>query len=98
MKAELDIAPSDIKIALSGFLTRFHVTIYTVLIVGGISIVIFFMYQTIIQSIYPSTTASTTVTNFDMDTIEKLEALSKKSGGDSTISFPSNQRINPFAE
>lgn len=98
MKSELDTPTSELKDQLSKFLANFHVTIYTVFIVGGLSTVVFFVYQSVIQSIYSTRDDYTAIAPFDLQTIEKLESLSQKSGAKDDIDFPSGQRINPFVE
>lgn len=98
MKAELDAPASELKNQLSKFLANFHVTIYTVFILGGLSTVVFFVYQSVIESIYSTASDRTIIKPFDLETIEKLESLSQKSGAKDDIDFPPDQRINPFVE
>lgn len=98
MKAELNLTPSELKRGASRFILRFHVILYTVIVVGGLSTVIFFVYQTVAQSTDTPSNPAVATTNFDQDTIKELKDLSQKSGGGSKLSFPTNQRINPFVD
>ncbi|HTK39897.1 MAG TPA: hypothetical protein VL362_03455 [Patescibacteria group bacterium] len=96
MKNDAGLSLGSIKNQLGHFLARYHVVLYTVIVVGGMAAAIFFVYQVIVQATSVSPTTSTSAPAFDQGTINKLESLNEKSGGGTPLELPNNQRINPF--
>ncbi len=77
------------------FFWRYHLTIFAVVAVAGVSIAIIILLGVITQSSNPVTTAPESE-SFDQDTIERVKQLNDTP--DYNFNLPSNQRINPFAE
>ncbi len=98
MNIDLNLSFNDMKVGLARFLARFHVLLYTILVIGGLAAVMFFVYQVMLQAtdIRPIDTQSSSA--FDQNTIDKLQSLNEKSGGGKPLELPSNQRINPFVD
>ena len=98
MKTEPNFSPHSIGRSISRFLERFHIVLYTVIAVGGISVVVYLLYLTIIDATDVPTTNSVPSSSFDRDTIDKLESLNAKSGGGKPLDLPANTRTNPFID
>lgn len=97
MKTEPSFSPNSIGHAISGFFERFHVVIYTVIVIGGITVVVYLLYLTILAAIDVPINTAVPKSSFDHDTIDKLESLSEKSGGGEALKLP-NTRTNPFVD
>lgn len=79
-------------------LMRYHVVIFFVVALGGLSVFIYLLYGTIAPNIVRPEPQSVTSQPFDRATIDRLESLNQKSGDGRPLNFPDNQRINPFSE
>ena len=92
----LDI--KDLGPIISRAFRRFHIVLFAVIALGGISLLVFSAYQIVVSVIDPGEPAVSTQASFDQATIQRLESLSEKSGTSRPLNFPENQRINPFSE
>ncbi len=101
MNINIALTPADLVKLFARLLMRFHVVTYTVIVLGGLSVAIFLTYQIIIDgttSNTPVTPSSSGSAGFDLQTIEKLRALSQNSSDTQPLNFPDGQRINPFVD
>lgn len=92
-----DIKLSTITQPIVKALHRFHVVIFTVVVLGGLSFIILSLYRTTINASDTSNfSPNESATAFDQDTIDRLEKL-KDPKDASSVSLPKG-RINPFVE
>lgn len=83
---------------LSGYLKRFHVMIYTLTVVIGVSVAMFMLNSLVFQQDTPDEPpASTTTPAFDQDTIERINNFNTSSSGDDNFSLPPG-RVNPLVD
>lgn len=83
---------------LSGYIKRFHVTIYTLTVVIGVSVAMFMLNGLVFQhDTTDETTAPTATTSFDQDTIERINNFNTSSSGDDNFSLPPG-RVNPLVD
>lgn len=95
---KLNISLATIKKALYGFLHRFHLVIFVVLILGGLAISVFILNTVIITSSDTSQFTSEGVKpSFDQATIKKIEELKTRDQNNDTFTLPQG-RTNPFVE
>ena len=90
MKSSLSI--TQLKEFISRFLHRFHVILFVVLVVGGLSLVTAFLNQAITKP--SSDVTDSTEQPFDKETMEKINNL--HTTNEQTSLNPPNGRINPF--
>ena len=84
---------------LTHFIARFHVVAFTIVVIGGLSVTTYFLNQVVISSAEVSTQAiESDLPDFDQSTIERVDNLSESSGEVQSLTFPGNQRTNPFTE
>lgn len=95
----MEISFTDIKKAISRFLHRYHVVVFTVVILGGLAAAVFVFNNIIAQSSGTDTgyTSSANDTTFDKATIDRINQLKTSSDPEDKIDF-SNGRTNPFVE
>ena len=93
MKTDLNI--KEIVAALSRFLHRYHVLIFALFVLGGLSGATFMLYQTATSA----QTAETSIpaSTFDKATIEKINNLSNATSTNPEPVRPAG-RTNPFKE
>lgn len=94
-----DISLQSITSGISKTLHRYHVVLFTVLVIGGVAAMIFMINQTIIRS--TDTTdqqQNDTSMNFDQATIEQLEELDSDASNPGPLALPEGKRISPFVE
>lgn len=75
------------------FLHRYHVLIFVLTAIGGLSIATFLISQTI--NAPDDASSQATSETFDKETIEKVKALRKPTEAPAPLVLPSG-RINPF--
>jgi hypothetical protein len=92
----IQFSPPAIKNVIVNLLHRFHVIIFVITIIGGLTIVVFFLNSTLILSsesdgyTSPSENAS-----FDQTTIDRIKQL-RTGGSESQLDL--SGRSNPFIE
>ncbi len=91
----LDFDPQKMLEGVSQFMYRYHVLIFSVIVLGGLSAATFFLYHTAISAQTAQSTA--TATAFDQQTMSKIESLDDSSGAGTPLTFPAG-RTNPFQE
>lgn len=83
-----------LKTIISNFLHRFHVTIFVILFVGGLSLVTLFLQQ-VIAIVPPSASSGIdSESTFDETTMARIKSLHTTTD-QSTLILP-NGRTNPF--
>lgn len=84
---------------ISYFFGRFHLVTFVVVVLGGLALTTYLFYSEIVASqvVDDSESIEVTMPDFDADTITRLDEL-KQSDQATDLVFPSDQRINPFAE
>lgn len=94
MDINLNLSLPAIKKAIVAFLHRFHVVIFTVIILGGLTVVIFLLNNIVVLSSQSNGyTPDTNNSTFDKATIQKIEELKNR-----TQTPPTSGRTNPFVE
>lgn len=95
----MDISLIKLQRAVDHFFRRYHVMVFMLTAVIGVSFAVLSLYNIILQSGNPTEEQvnAATSSSFDNDTIDKLNRLLQ---ADSTqiYTLPSNQRTNPFVE
>lgn len=84
---------SQLARAITTFLHRFHVTLFVVFVIGGLSLVTLFLNQAITKQADDIST-STQEPPFDQSTMDKISNLHTTSDR-SELQFPSG-RVDPF--
>lgn len=93
MKQGSSLSLSQLSAMLVHFLHRYHVLLFVLTAVGGLSIATFLINQTI-NTPSESTIQSGTQT-FDKETMEKVKSLRKPTEAPAPLELPAG-RINPF--
>lgn len=93
MKADIDF--SQISHAVSHFMHRYHIIIFTLIVVGSLSVATFVLYQVVNTSQLASDDQVST--GFDKKTMEKINTLSGSDDAQPTLVPPAG-RTNPFKE
>lgn len=94
----MNLSLDAIKKSLATFLRRFHVTLFVLIVFGGLAIVVFMLNGIIIRSTDTSGyTPETPNANFDQTTIDRIEELQTRDQAGSGLTLPPG-RTNPFVE
>lgn len=94
----LNISLTAIKTALVAFLRRFHVTLFVLVVFGGLAIIVFMLNNVIVRSGDTSDyTPETPSATFDQATIERIEELKTRDQTEGNLVLPPG-RTNPFVE
>lgn len=80
---------------ISQFMHRYHVIIFTVFVLGGLSVATYLIYQATTSAQTPSDQAP--ANQFDQSTINRIKTLHSASETPTPINLPPG-RINPFQE
>ena len=91
MKADIDL--KKLTLSVSHFFHRYHIIIFVVIVLNGLSFATFLLYSVVIESSTP--VADTGNTTFDQATIDKLSNLRGTNDTNTPIILPSG-RTNPF--
>ena len=89
----LSFSLPQITKAISCFLHRYHIIVFSCIVLGGLSIATFMLYQTT-TSTQPSTQI-TSSGSFDQATMKKIEGLRSASDQSEPLTLPEG-RTNPF--
>lgn len=85
---------SQITKALSHFLHRYHILIFVLTVIGGLSLATFMINQAINTA--PAADPVADITGgFDKDTMAKIKSLRKAGEAPDPLTLP-NGRVNPF--
>lgn len=80
------------------FLHRFHITIFVLIVFGGLAIIVLMLNGIIIRSSDSGDyTPETPSASFDQATIDRIEELKTRNQADQPFTIPPG-RSNPFAE
>ena len=95
----MQISIASIKQVFAKFLRRYHVILFVVVVVGGLSGAIFLLNNVLILSDQSNDyTSQINKTTFDADTIKKLKMLKTSGEQTSKLDLSGGRRINPFIE
>jgi hypothetical protein len=87
-----------IRKALTAFLRRFHITLFVLVVFGGLAIVVFMLNGIIVRSSDTSDyTPETPSASFDQATIDRIEELQTRDQTNGGLTLPPG-RTNPFIE
>ena len=89
-----DISIQQITRGISHFLHRYHVLIFTIFVLGGLSVATFLLYQVTTSA---QSTTSTNPAGFDQKTIDRIGKLRSASHTPTPINLPAG-RTYPFPE
>ena len=87
-----DLSLQQFVKSYSHFMHRYHVIVFTVVIIGGLSIATYLMYRVTIAS---STPTGTPVSGFDKATIDRINQLHDVNDSQESLKLPPG-RVNPF--
>ena len=94
----MEISLASLKKIFGRFLGRFHIVIFAVVILGGLSVVILLLHSIITTSNDPSGyTPNGISSSFDNATINRIEQLKTRTEGSGDLNLPPG-RTNPFVE
>lgn len=94
----MNLSFDAIRKSFAAFLRRFHVTLFVLIVFGGLAVVVFMLNGVIVRSTDTSDyTPATPNVNFDQATIDRIEELQTRDQTDSTFVLPPG-RTNPFVE
>lgn len=93
-----DLSLKKITKLIARFFLRFHVITFSVLVAVGLSLIIYSASQIILDSSEPQIITDIPHAGFDKATIDQLESLSERSSDTKPLTFPANERVNPFSE
>lgn len=85
---------SQITVSLSKFLHRFHVILFALIVIGGLSAATFMLYGAIASSSATNEPAVSS-NSFDQKTIDKIEGLRDPNESSVPLKLPQG-RTNPF--
>jgi len=79
----------------SHFMHRYHVVIFTIFVLGGLSVATYLLYQATTSAQASSDQSAST--NFDKTTIDRISQLHSADDTPTPLNLPSG-RTNPFQE
>lgn len=91
-----NISFTEINIAISRFLHRYHVVLFTILSLGSLSVATYLLNLTIVHSTEITQTNQSTV--FDQETINKIKQLKTVDETEQQNITPPISARNPFVE
>jgi hypothetical protein len=92
------ISFAAIKKTVAAFLHRFHVTIFVLVVFGGLALVVFMLNNVIVLSTDSAGyTPETPSAEFDQATIDRIEELQTRDQSNGGLQLPPG-RTNPFVE
>lgn len=94
----MDISFDTIKKSFLGFIGRYHMVVFAVVVIGGLALVVFMLNNIIISSSTSTdyTPAGTSV-SFDQETIDRVNSLKSRDEASEQLDL-SQGRTNPFVE
>lgn len=90
-----DLSLTALTRGLSRFLHRFHVILFTLVVIGGLAAATLALYEEINTQV--DQTSTPTATQFDTATMKKIESLRGPNDPASPLTLPAG-RTNPFQE
>ena len=92
---KLDSSPTQIIHAFSHFMHRYHVIVFSIFVLGGLSVATFLLYRAATSATSPSSQFSTS--SFDKTTINKISELRGAGDAPTPLKLPTG-RTNPFQD
>jgi hypothetical protein len=92
MKSDLSL--QQISRGITLFLHRYHVLIFTIFVLGGLSVATFMLYQATTAA---QSSSSPAPTGFDQKTIDRIGKLRSANDAPVPLNLPAG-RTNPFQE
>ncbi len=90
----MSISAGQIRQLFGGILNRFHLLIFCLTVIIGVSIAIFMFSRLLSSSSDPDLTQAQSI-NFDEETIKRIENFNTSTSSEDTFSLPPG-RINPL--
>ncbi len=90
---QLSLSLPQIKTNILRFLHRYHILLFVLTVVGGLSLATFMINQAINAPI--DAAGQSSAESFDKDTMEKVRKLRKPNEAPAPLVLPSG-RVNPF--
>lgn len=87
-----DMSTQQMIRSYSNFMHRYHVVIFTIVIIGGLSVATYLMYNATTPD---SSTTNTTTSGFDQVTIDRIKNLHSADDTQEPLRMPAG-RTNPF--
>lgn len=97
MKDSLSTQLEPIVKPISKFLWRFHVMIYTVIVIGGVAVSVFLLSGLLLYS-PDDVPQDAKQSSFDKKTIDAIREFQSPNSSIDTFSLPATSRSNPFVE
>ncbi len=95
----MNITSASLKTTLSHILSRFHVLIFTIVVLGGLVVCMLLINQIIAQTgTSANTTPSAAGADFDQNTINRIKQLHTADDSTQSSLDLSHGRINPFVD
>lgn len=96
----MDISFTGIGKTISNFLFRYHVILFSVIVLGGLAAAVFILNSVLEKSDKAADgyTASSNNTTFDTATVDRLDKLHASSDGSTPTIDTGSGRQNPFVE
>lgn len=95
MKNNISLNPQQLLSGISGFFYRYHVLVFSLVVLGGLSAATYVLYQTVISS--QSAEPGSSVVQFDEATIDRIKDLRDSDDSGTPLQKPAG-RSNPFKE
>lgn len=95
----MEISGKKLGTSFSSFLRRFHILVFTIVVLGGLIYCMFVINDIIAQSASETGyTPASTDTSFDQQTIDKLSQLHPSSAVNPGSDLNLSGRVNPFVD
>ena len=95
----MNLTPASLKTAFNHFLSRFHVLVFTIVVLGGLVVCMLLINQIITQTGTSTSTApSAAGADFDQNTINRIKQLHTADDSTQSNLDLSHGRINPFVD
>ena len=101
MKKGSSIELGDIAKSISKFFYRFHIVLFVVVVLGGMSVLILMLSNTIAIATNEDLPSTSPQSFFDRETISQLEKINTgepRLDPNFTRQLESGKRVNPFVE
>ena len=95
MKSSISIG--QISDGIVNFIRRFHVLIYTLTVVIGVTVAVFQLNGLVAEQSPAGNGGGTAASSFDKDTIDRINNFNTANSDQDTFSLPSG-RINPLVD
>ena len=83
---------------LIAFFSRYHMVTFAFLACIFLAIVVYLLFMIIDSTTVAPTDASSTITGFDQQTVDKIKELRDSNSGSAEFHIPPGSRQSPFSE